>query len=68
MVVSRRALIFLAVAEVVLFVIANATSKSHSHPGAVSNVAWYAFLVGVLLLIVLAGVAVVRLGLAKGGG
>ena len=46
--------------EVVLFVLSNVTSKSNSHPGAVSNVLWVVFLLGVLLLIVLAVAAVVR--------
>jgi hypothetical protein len=50
---TRRNLIALAVLDAVLFLLANITSKSHSHPGTLSNVFWYAFLIGVLLLIVL---------------
>lgn len=50
MVVSRRTLIGLAVADVVLFVIANATYNSAR---TVSNIAWVAFIVGTVLLIVL---------------
>ena len=60
MVVSRRTLIALFVAEVVIFVLSNVTSKSSSHPGAVSNVLWVVFLLGVLALIVLGVVALVQ--------
>lgn len=60
MIANRRNLIILAVVDVVLFVIANATSKSHAHPGTTSNIAWYAFLVGVVLLIVLVLFALVQ--------
>jgi protein-S-isoprenylcysteine O-methyltransferase Ste14 len=56
LVLSRRNLLSLFVADVVLFVLSNVTSKSNSHPGTASNVLWIAFLVGVLALIVL-GVA-----------
>jgi hypothetical protein len=59
-VLSRRNLNYLAVADVALFVLSNVTSKSNSHPGAVSNVLWVVFLLGVLLLIVLAVVARVQ--------
>ncbi len=53
MALNRRNLVFLAVADALLFLLANVTAKSHSHPGTTSNVFWYAFLIGVLLLIVL---------------
>jgi protein-S-isoprenylcysteine O-methyltransferase Ste14 len=59
-VLSRRNLNYLAVADVVVFVLSNVTSKSNSHPGTVSNVLWIVFLLGVLLLIVLAVVARVQ--------
>ena len=59
MLAARRNLIGLAVFDAVLFLLANVTSKSHSHPGTVSNIFWYAFLIGVLLLIVLLLVALV---------
>jgi hypothetical protein len=36
------------------------TAHSHPHSGTVSNVLWMDFLLGILLLIVLAGVAAVR--------
>jgi hypothetical protein len=59
-VLKRRNLIYLAIADAALFLLANVTSKSHSHPGTTSNVFWYAFLVGVLLLVVLGLAAVVQ--------
>jgi hypothetical protein len=43
-----------------LFVIANATSKTNSHPGTVSDVAWVLFLFGILGLIVFVPVALVQ--------
>jgi hypothetical protein len=57
---TRRNLIALAAIELALFVIANLTAKSSSHPGTVSNVAWVAFLLGAVLLVVLAVATVVR--------
>jgi protein-S-isoprenylcysteine O-methyltransferase Ste14 len=60
MALRRRNLIYLAVADALLFLLANVTSKSHSHPGTTSDVLWYAFLIGVLLLIVLGLVAVIQ--------
>jgi choline-glycine betaine transporter len=47
-------------ADVVIFVLSNVTSKSNSHPGTVSNVLWVVFLLGVLALIVLGVVALVQ--------
>lgn len=57
---TRRNLITLAVTDAVLFLIANVTSKSHNHPGAVSNVAWVVFVIGLLLLIVLGVIALIQ--------
>lgn len=54
--VRGRNLIYLAVADVVLFIIANvAYGPGHEHGLrlVVSNVAWALFLIGVVLLIVL---------------
>ena len=54
-VLGGRNLIFLAVADVVLFLIANVAYGAGDQHGlriAVSNVAWVLFLLGVLLLIV----------------
>ena len=45
-VVRVRNVVVLAVADVVLFVVANATAKSSSHPGTASNVVFVAFLIG----------------------
>ena len=57
---TRRNLIGLLVLDVVLFVLANVFSKSTKHPGTLSNVCWYAFLIGALLFVVLAVVALVQ--------
>jgi hypothetical protein len=50
-VLSRRNLIALALADVVLFALANITAESSRSPGTVSNVAWVLFLVGLVALI-----------------
>jgi uncharacterized membrane protein len=55
-----QTLLSLAGADVLLFLFANVTSKSHGHPGTVSNVFWYVFLFGVVLLIVLGIVALIQ--------
>jgi hypothetical protein len=60
MVVSRRTLIYLAVADVVIFVLSNVVAKNSHSPGTVSNVLWVVFLLGVALLIVLGVVALVQ--------
>jgi choline-glycine betaine transporter len=60
MALKRRNLIYLAVADALLFLLANVTSKSHGHPGTASDVFWYVFLIGVLLLVVLGLVAVIQ--------
>jgi hypothetical protein len=55
-VVRGRSLIILAIADVVLFIVANiAYGPGHEHGlrMAVSNVTWILFLIGFLLLIVL---------------
>lgn len=54
MILRPRNLLGLFVVEVVLFLIAGVTSKSNKHPGTVSNVFWGVFLVGVVLLVLLA--------------
>jgi uncharacterized membrane protein YdcZ (DUF606 family) len=60
MALGRRNLIALLVVDVVLFVLAGVTSgKNSKHPGTVSNIFWWLFLIGVLALIVLCVVALV---------
>jgi hypothetical protein len=59
-VLSRRTWISLVVADVVLFVLANLTAKSSSHPGTASNVFFAAFVIGVVLLITLAIATMVK--------
>ena len=73
--VRGRSLIFLAVADVVLFVIANLAyggGNQHGFRNAVSSVTWVLFLIGVLLLIVLGIIALGQLiwqrGKARGAG
>lgn len=51
---NRRNWISLVVADVVLFVLANLTAKTSSHPGTVSNAFFIAFVTGAVLLIALA--------------
>jgi hypothetical protein len=50
---NRRNVITLAVVDFMLFVVANVTAKNKSHPGTVSDITWYLFLIGALTLIVL---------------
>jgi len=62
--VRGRNLIFLAVADVVLFVIANVAyggSAPQGFRGVVSNVTWVLFLLGVSVLIVLGIIALGQL-------
>jgi hypothetical protein len=68
-VVRGRNLIFLAVADIVLFLIANvAYGAGHQHGlrNTVSNVAWVLFLLGFLSLIVLAVVVLGQLVWRRG--
>jgi hypothetical protein len=60
MVISRRNLVALAIGDVVIFVISNVVAKNSSHPGTASEILWFIFLLGVLLLIILGVVALVR--------
>jgi len=56
----RRTWIGLILLDVVLFVLANLTAKNSSHPGAVSNVFFAAFVIGAVVLIALAIATVIR--------
>ena len=63
-VVRRRNLIILAIADVVLFIVANVAygpGNEHGLRMALSNMAWVLFLVGLLLLIVLGMVGLAQL-------
>lgn len=60
MALTRRHWLALIGIEVVLFVLSGVTSKNSSHPGAASNILWTLFLVGIVVLIVLAIAALVR--------
>jgi hypothetical protein len=57
--VSHRKLVALLVVDLVLFAIAELTYKNARHPGTVSNIAWYAFLIGAASLVVLVIVAII---------
>jgi uncharacterized integral membrane protein len=57
---SRRTWIALVAADVILFVLANLTAASSSHPGTASNIFFVAFIVGAVLLIALAVVTIVK--------
>jgi hypothetical protein len=61
---SRRTWIGLVVVDVMLFALANLTAKNSSHPGAVSNVFFIAFVIGAVLLVALAIATVIT---ARGG-
>jgi hypothetical protein len=67
-VVRGRTLMFIAIADVVLFVIANvAYGPGHDHGLrlVVSNVTWVLFLIGAVLLIALAITALVQAGVHR---
>ena len=55
-----RKLFGLVALSAAFFLASGWTAHSHPHSGTVSNVLWMDFLLGILLLIVLAGVAAVR--------
>ena len=55
-----RKLLGLAALSAAFFLASGWTARSHPHSGTVSNVLWIDFLLGILLLIMLAGVAAVR--------
>jgi hypothetical protein len=52
MVITRRNLLMLFAADVVIFVLSNVVSETNAHPGTASNVLWVIFLIGALALIV----------------
>lgn len=58
---TRRNLLGLLILDVVLFFLANVFAKNSKHPGTLSNVCWVAFLIGAVLFVVLALVALVAL-------
>lgn len=60
MALSRRNLLALFAVDVVLFVLANVFYHDGHTLNDVSNVVWVAFVVGVVLLIALTGVALVQ--------
>ncbi len=55
---SHLNLVALLMVDIALFVMAELTYKSAKHPGTVSNIAWYAFLIGAATLVVLVIVAI----------
>jgi hypothetical protein len=52
--VSHRNLVALLVIDLVLFATAELTYDNAKRPGTISNIAWYAFLVGAASLVILA--------------
>jgi choline-glycine betaine transporter len=60
MVLRSRNLLAIFLVEVVFFVLAGVTSKNSKHPGTVSNVFWGVFLVGVVVLVLLAVATIVQ--------
>jgi hypothetical protein len=59
-VLSRRTLITLVAAELVLFALANLTAENSSHPGTVSNVLFIVVVISAVLLVTLALITVVN--------
>jgi hypothetical protein len=55
---SHRNLVALFVVNLALFAIAELTYQNAKHPGTVSNIAWYAFLIGAASLVVLVILAI----------
>jgi hypothetical protein len=55
---SHRNLVALLVIDLALFAIAELTYQNAKHPGTVSNIAWYAFLIGAASLVVLVILAI----------
>jgi hypothetical protein len=64
--ISRNGWIIYLIAVVALFLIANLTSKSSSHPGTVSNIFFTAFVSGLVLAVLLGAVTLIRHRRAKG--
>jgi hypothetical protein len=60
MAISRRNLLALFVADVVIFVLSNVVAKNSSHPGTASEILWFVFLIGALALIALGIIAAIR--------
>jgi len=60
MALSRRNLIGLLVADVVIFVLSNVVAKNSSDPGIASNILWVIFLIGFVALIVLSVLALIQ--------
>jgi uncharacterized membrane protein YhaH (DUF805 family) len=60
MALSRRNVIGLFVADVVIFVLSNVVTETNAHPGTASNILWVVFLIGFVALIVLCVVAGVQ--------
>ncbi len=55
---SHWKLLALLIVDLALFTIAELTYKNAKHPGTVSNIAWYAFLIGTASLVILAILAI----------
>jgi hypothetical protein len=54
----HQKLVVLLLVDIALFVIAELTYNNAQHPGTVSNIAWYAFLIGTASLVILVIVAI----------
>jgi hypothetical protein len=58
--ISRTGWIIYLAVEVALFVTANLASKNASHPGTVSNIAFVAFIVGVVVAVMLGAATLIH--------
>jgi hypothetical protein len=57
-IISHRNLVALLAVNLALFAIAELTYQNAKHPGTVSNIAWYAFLIGAASLVILVILAI----------
>lgn len=58
--ISRTGWILYAIVEVALFAGANLTAKNSSHPGTVSNVFFFTFIVGLVAALLLAATTLIQ--------
>ena len=57
-IISHRNLVALLAVNLALFAIAELTYQNAKHPGTVSNIAWYALLIGAASLVILVILAI----------
>ena len=58
--ISRSGWVMYGIVELALFVMANVTAKNASHPGTVSQIFFFTFIVGLVLAVALGVMTLVR--------